>query len=778
MLKENQTITLEKDSYTLIKLIGEGGQGVIWQVTTSTGKSCVLKTIRTHEVSALGRSQPFDTYILDALSTRMQEEIDFLRVVQTNKNTCFIAECLDYGIIHYEGLDLPAMIMSHYPKDLQQQIPYSVDQQPEYDLPLLLKWLTQLSQALQCTHEQLIDGRPYMHRDIKPPNILLTADSDIRLIDFGIAKQQSDDTGTTSIAHSPAWAAPEQTLPESVRDNGDNVFRLTEKTDLYSLGLVVYYLCTGGAKPKAQEDFSRRSQSIYAQHLMALRDGKVGQLKHVGGLSKEDRIYLQRRLLTSFFAQDEDDTVLIKSVNRLPLPHVISEQIVALTRQLLLPQATERPNAAMAKQQFQHLQQCLLPRLDDFTVNVDSNDLWVGETLELKLYLKGQGLTRPFDWLHVYDQQQQLVVFETISVSPEQAVFLAEENHIQLRLTALQTEGEYRFSIVANVGDKTHTVETTCQMKSSASQLWAQGQHEAALKKELRDTWLNSLEKKALGSVKARYDYLQLLETLQQSVTDDQQQARLLKRYQRAEIIDVKKPFWQRTLLFIGGVFVSVLLLFIGIFLFSQQKEHQQTNNEITQQQQIAAVKNYKPEKKPTQLENTINDSEKATLSPMTIDVLSQAIEKLDNPISDPAINARNIYGRYDLLKNEVNSTINITGGPKPDVYLAGTMLVKKTDENKIDVLYAMKVKEISPTGKCISFTYKDGYFFRRKDTINVTEQHGKKVLTLSRIYSNGKIIAKWEKVPLDKNVYISLQRLMKRIEKKYDKVGCQLNMD
>ena len=63
-------------------------------------------------------------------------------------------------------------------------MPRSVDQRPEYDLSMLLNWLTQLSQALQCTHEQLIDGHAYMHRDIKPANILLTAENEIRLIDF------------------------------------------------------------------------------------------------------------------------------------------------------------------------------------------------------------------------------------------------------------------------------------------------------------------------------------------------------------------------------------------------------------------------------------------------------------------------------------------------------------------------------------------------------------------------------------------------------------------
>ena len=75
-----------------------------------------------------------------------------------------------------------------------------------------------------------------------------------------------------------------------------------------------------------------------------------------------------------FFA-DENDTTPITSIASLLSAQVINEQIVAFMKQLLLPEAAKRPNAAMAKQQFQRLQYCLTPRLDDFTVALDNDEL-------------------------------------------------------------------------------------------------------------------------------------------------------------------------------------------------------------------------------------------------------------------------------------------------------------------------------------------------------------------------------------------------------------------
>ncbi len=81
-----------------------------------------------------------------------------------------------------------------------------------------------------------------IHRDIKPGNILLTANSDIKISDFGAAMQAKKagettafETATEGVIGSPAYMSPEQIKNES----------LTHQTDIYSLGVVMYRLLTG-----------------------------------------------------------------------------------------------------------------------------------------------------------------------------------------------------------------------------------------------------------------------------------------------------------------------------------------------------------------------------------------------------------------------------------------------------------------------------------------------------------------------------------------------------
>jgi serine/threonine protein kinase len=101
--------------------------------------------------------------------------------------------------------------------------------------------------AFKCTRALEFAHRlGIIHRDIKPANILYTGETDVKLSDFGAALIASGDTTQVSAVGSPAYMSPEQ-----VREQA-----LDHRTDIYSMGVVLYHLLTGRLPFQAANNFS------------------------------------------------------------------------------------------------------------------------------------------------------------------------------------------------------------------------------------------------------------------------------------------------------------------------------------------------------------------------------------------------------------------------------------------------------------------------------------------------------------------------------------------
>lgn len=106
------------------------------------------------------------------------------------------------------------------------------------------------AKALHYSH-----SRGVIHRDIKPSNVMLTIDNDVRIIDFGIAiVSDSEISRIEGIAGSPSYMSPEQVQSEE----------LTSRSDLYSLGAVMYELLTGYRPFRADNLSKLLHQIVYA----------------------------------------------------------------------------------------------------------------------------------------------------------------------------------------------------------------------------------------------------------------------------------------------------------------------------------------------------------------------------------------------------------------------------------------------------------------------------------------------------------------------------------
>ena len=96
-----------------------------------------------------------------------------------------------------------------------------------------------------CDALAYMHGHDIIHRDLKPQNIMICLDGTIRILDFGIAK--STGRRFTFVGFTPAIGTPEYMAPEQVKGR-----RGDQRTDIYSLGAILYEMVTG-AIPFAEE---------------------------------------------------------------------------------------------------------------------------------------------------------------------------------------------------------------------------------------------------------------------------------------------------------------------------------------------------------------------------------------------------------------------------------------------------------------------------------------------------------------------------------------------
>ena len=97
-------------------------------------------------------------------------------------------------------------------------------------LPRACAWIAHAAEALDIAHK-----RGVIHGDVKPANILITADGKVKLTDFGMARVAKREARDSALLGTPAYWCPEQIMgrPQDAR------------SDMFSLGVVLYEMITG-----------------------------------------------------------------------------------------------------------------------------------------------------------------------------------------------------------------------------------------------------------------------------------------------------------------------------------------------------------------------------------------------------------------------------------------------------------------------------------------------------------------------------------------------------
>jgi serine/threonine protein kinase/WD40 repeat protein len=199
------------DHYEILEVIGRGGTGVVLRARDTKLLRIVALKVLAAPLAASGTArQRFAREARAAAAVRDEHVIDIHAVRDDAPVPYLVMEYID-------GCNLEALLRKGGPLEVKE----------------ILRIGMQVASGLAAAHQQGL-----IHRDVKPANILLeNGVQRVKLTDFGLARAADDAslTQTGFIAGTPLYMAPEQAAGEPI----------DARTDLFSLGSVLYEMCSG-----------------------------------------------------------------------------------------------------------------------------------------------------------------------------------------------------------------------------------------------------------------------------------------------------------------------------------------------------------------------------------------------------------------------------------------------------------------------------------------------------------------------------------------------------
>ena len=210
--------------YEILKQIGMGGMSTVYlAMDQHLNKQWAVKEIRLRADDRESRVI-IQSLIAEANLMKKLDHPALPRIVDIIDSRDTIYVIMDY----IEGEPLSRILEREGP-------------QPEEDV---LEWARQLCDVLSYLHTR---KPPVIYRDMKPGNIMIRPDGNIRLIDFGIAREYKEGKTSDTVAlGTKGYAAPEQFGGQGQTD---------ARTDIYSLGVTLYQALTGQTPSEPPYEF-------------------------------------------------------------------------------------------------------------------------------------------------------------------------------------------------------------------------------------------------------------------------------------------------------------------------------------------------------------------------------------------------------------------------------------------------------------------------------------------------------------------------------------------
>ena len=206
---------VEIKRYRILRELDMGGQSVIYQaIQEATGQKVAIKVPRE------GR------YITKAERRRFEREIELVaQLKHPNIISIFDSGFTEDGRKYYAMDYVRGQRLHQYVRD------------KKLSLEQTLRLFATVCDAVQFAHQ-----RGVIHRDLKPSNILVDADGNPKILDFGLARSMSASAHTAVSMTQELLGTLPYMSPEQTRGDPDEI---DTRTDVYALGVILYELLTG-----------------------------------------------------------------------------------------------------------------------------------------------------------------------------------------------------------------------------------------------------------------------------------------------------------------------------------------------------------------------------------------------------------------------------------------------------------------------------------------------------------------------------------------------------
>jgi len=202
--------------YRIIKEIGHGGMGIVYQAEDTKLKRTVALKFLPSELTQDAEAK--QRFLHEARAAAAISHASIVTVHEINEHEGRVYIAMEY----VEGRTLKELIAVNRPPSTVNHIP----------IPEVLDIAMQIASGLTAAHAKGI-----VHRDIKPANVMLTDEGIVKIVDFGLAKLKGltrlTKSGTT--LGTVAYMSPEQATGKDV----------DHRTDIWSLGVVLYEMLIG-----------------------------------------------------------------------------------------------------------------------------------------------------------------------------------------------------------------------------------------------------------------------------------------------------------------------------------------------------------------------------------------------------------------------------------------------------------------------------------------------------------------------------------------------------